>query len=185
MQKVSNDIRTNAEQTSSLNATTDAIKHTELGNIVNFTRRNLNNIMIIKKDGTKEKYNVQKVVDAITKSATRMLVKFSDKEIKDICAYVNKSVLDMDSDNVEILLTVDSNKWEDTEIFRFYRTTGSVGELYVRDFQAKVSDTKADRGICFTAGVYTEEGRKYAEGRPIDLIQKDGLIKLLKKVDSI
>ena len=87
--------------------------------------------------------------------------------------------------NILIYSKLDSNKWEDTEIFRFYRTTGSVGELYVRDFQAKVSDTKADRGICFTAGVYTEEGRKYAEGRPIDLIQKDGLIKLLKKVDSI
>ena len=102
MQKVSNDIRTNANQTSSPAATTDAIKH-DLGNIVNFTRRNINNIVIIKKDGTKEKYNVQKVVDAITKSATRMLVKFTDKEIKDICAYVNKSVLDMDSDSIEIL----------------------------------------------------------------------------------
>lgn len=86
-------------------------------------------------------------------------------------------------DHVEILLNVDSSKWEDTEIFRFYRTTGAVGELYVRDFQAKVSDSKADRGICFTAGNFSEEGRKYAEGRPIDLVQKEGLIKLLKKVD--
>ncbi|MCR5172985.1 MAG: tetratricopeptide repeat protein [Treponema sp.] len=109
---------------------------------------------------------------------------------KIVLVYYPRSVvkiqdISVQPDNVEILLTVDSNKWEDTEIFRFYRTTGSVGELYVRDFQAKVSDTKADRGICFTAGAYTEEGRKYAEGRPIDLVQKDGLIKLLKKVDSI
>ena len=80
-------------------------------------------------------------------------------------------------------MNVDSNKWEDTEIFRFYRTTGSIGELYVRDFQAKVNESKADRGICFTAGTFSEEAKKYAEGRPIDLILKEGLIKLLKKVD--
>ena len=100
-------------------------------------------------------------------------------------ALVKIQDISVQPDNVEILLNVDSNKWEDTEIFRFYRTTGAVGELYVRDFQAKVSDTKADRGICFTAGIFSEEARKYSEGRPIDLVQKDGLIKLLKKVDAI
>lgn len=86
-------------------------------------------------------------------------------------------------DCVEILLTNESGKWENTEVFRFYRAQGSVGELFIRDFQAKVSDSKADRGICFTAGSFSEEARKYAEGRPIDLIQKEGLVKLLKRVD--
>ena len=103
-------------------------------------------------------------------------------------AYYSRAVakiqdISVEQDHVEIQLTVDTSRWEDTEIFRFYRTTGSIGELYVRDFQAKVSESKADRGICFTAGTYTEEALKYAEGRPIDLITKDGLVKLLKKVD--
>ena len=101
MQKVSSDIGQTVQQQQSV--VTDAIKHAENPtNIVNFTRKNLNNITIVKKDGTKEKYNIEKVVQAIKKSATRMLVTFSDKEIKDICTYVNKSVLDMDSDSVEI-----------------------------------------------------------------------------------
>ena len=82
----------------------DAIKNSEnFVNVLNFSRRNLNNITIIKKDGTKEKYNIQKVIDAIKKSATRMLVEFSDKEIKDICSFVNKAVLDMNKDDVEII----------------------------------------------------------------------------------
>ncbi|MGI5058788.1 tetratricopeptide repeat protein [Treponema pectinovorum] len=107
---------------------------------------------------------------------------------KVVMVYYTKSIvkiqdISVQSDHVEILLTVDSGKWENTEIFRFYRTTGSIGELYVRDFQSKVSDSKADRGICFTAGIFSEEAKKYSEGRPIDLIQKDGLIKILKKVD--
>ncbi len=108
---------------------------------------------------------------------------------KIVMAYYPRAIvkiqdISVQPDNVEILLNVDTSKWEDTEIFRFYRTNGSVGELYVRDFQAKVSDSKADRGICFTAGSFSEEGRKYAEGRPIDLVQKEGLVKLLKKVDA-
>ena len=79
MQKISNDINVANTQASN-QPVTDAIKHGENPvNIINFTRRNLNNICIIKKDGTKEKYNVEKVVDAIKKSATRMLVTFSEK----------------------------------------------------------------------------------------------------------
>ena len=102
MQKVTNDIR-NASKQESHSPVSDAIKNSEnLINVFNFSRRNLNNLTIIKKDGTKEKYNIQKVIDAIKKSATRMLVEFSEKQIKDICTFVNKSVLDMDKDNVEI-----------------------------------------------------------------------------------
>ena len=83
---------------------------------------------------------------------------------------------------VEILAVVETPKWEDTEIFRFYRTAGSVGEMPVREFHAKVSDSKADRGICFTAGAYTDTAKKYIEGRPVDIVDKLGLIKILKKL---
>ena len=103
MQKISNDINTQVKSQSH-SVVSDAIKagNENLVNIINFSRRNLNNIVIIKKDGTKEKYNIEKVVEAIKKSATRMLVEFTDKEIRDICNFVNKSVLDMNKDSVEI-----------------------------------------------------------------------------------
>ncbi len=104
MQKISNDINLKQEQLQSHLPVSDAIKNSSenLINIINFSRRNLNSIIIVKKDGTKEKYNIEKVVEAIKKSATRMLVEFSDKEIKDICNFVNKSVLEMNKDEVEI-----------------------------------------------------------------------------------
>jgi tetratricopeptide (TPR) repeat protein len=85
--------------------------------------------------------------------------------------------------SIEILCDVESAKWEDTEIFRFYRTTGAIGELYVRDFHSKIRDSKCDRGICITAGSFTDEAKKYTEGRPIDLIEKKRLIEILRKVD--
>ena len=63
---------------------------------------NLNNIKIIKKDETKEDYNIQKVVSAIKKSAARMTVEFSEDEIQEICDYVNKSVLETRQSEIEI-----------------------------------------------------------------------------------
>ena len=83
----------------------------------------------------------------------------------------------------EITAVVENTKWEDTELFRFYRTSGSVGELYVRDFHSKVRDSKVDKGVCFIAGVYTDEAQRYAEGRPIDLVDKASLTRVLKQID--
>ncbi len=57
---------------------------------------------VIKKDGTKEAYNVQKVVTAVNKSAFRALVKFSDEDIQFICDFVNKKVAAMNKDFISI-----------------------------------------------------------------------------------
>ncbi|MDY4209851.1 MAG: tetratricopeptide repeat protein [Treponema sp.] len=86
------------------------------------------------------------------------------------------------SDSVEILCEVENSKWEDKELFRFYRNTGSIGELFIRDFHAKIRDTKCDKGFCITSGVFSEEAHKYIDGRPIDLIEKPQLMKLLKVI---
>ena len=42
-------------------------------------------IKVIKKDGTREDFNVQKVVAAVGKSAERAMIRFSDGEIQFIC----------------------------------------------------------------------------------------------------
>lgn len=59
-------------------------------------------IKIIKKDGTEEDYNVQKVVAAVSKSATRALITFTDEDIKKICTFVDSRVLNMKKDNIHI-----------------------------------------------------------------------------------
>ena len=40
---------------------------------------------VVKKDGTLEDFNVQKVVDAVNKSACRVLINFTEEEEKFIC----------------------------------------------------------------------------------------------------
>ena len=59
-------------------------------------------IYVIKKDGSKEFFNVQKVITAVGKSAYRALTKFSDDDKRHICAYVVSKVDEMDTDEVPI-----------------------------------------------------------------------------------
>ena len=47
------------------------------------------NVRVIKKDGSLEAFNVQKVIDAVGKSAYRALTKFTDEEKKHICQYLS------------------------------------------------------------------------------------------------
>ncbi|MCR5278264.1 MAG: anaerobic ribonucleoside-triphosphate reductase [Lachnospiraceae bacterium] len=57
---------------------------------------------VIKKDGSKELFNVQKVINAIAKSAYRALTKFTPEENEKICKYVIERVEEMGLDEVPI-----------------------------------------------------------------------------------
>lgn len=57
---------------------------------------------VVKKDNTKEPFNVQKVVIAVNKSAFRALVKFTDKEIDFICRFVQDEARKMGKEEIEI-----------------------------------------------------------------------------------
>ena len=59
-------------------------------------------VKMIKKDGTFEEFNVQKVVDAVGKSAYRALTKFSIDEKKFICQKVVDRVNELDVDEIPI-----------------------------------------------------------------------------------
>ena len=52
----------------------------------------LGNVHVIKKDGTKETFDASKIVNAISKSATRVLVKLTDEEVKNICDFVELNI---------------------------------------------------------------------------------------------
>ena len=59
-------------------------------------------IVVIKKDGSTEDFNVQKVVDAVGKSAYRALTKFTDEEKEEICLYVIAKVDELGQDSIPI-----------------------------------------------------------------------------------
>lgn len=97
-------------------------------------------------------------------------------------SFVKITDVEVQQDTVEILCEIETAKWEDTELFRFYKNASTLGELTIRNFHAKVRDRKVDRGFCITPGAFSEEAHKYVEGRPVDLVEKEQLMRLLKKV---
>ena len=52
-------------------------------------------IKVIKKDGTREDFNVQKVVIAVNKSANRAMIQFSEAETQFICRFVEEKAEDL------------------------------------------------------------------------------------------
>ena len=57
---------------------------------------------VVKKDGTLEPFNVQKVVDAVGKSATRVMVKFTPEQEQFICQFVEERVEELGLEKIEI-----------------------------------------------------------------------------------
>ena len=87
------------------------------------------------------------------------------------------------NDWADILTEVETSKWQDIILFRFIRSTGTVGELTVRDFHARLKDVKAGKGYCVSAGTFSEEAKRFVEARLLDLLDKDSLQKVLNSID--
>jgi tetratricopeptide (TPR) repeat protein len=88
------------------------------------------------------------------------------------------------NDYADILAEIETSKWSDLILFRFIRSQGTVGELSVRDFHARVKDVKAGKGYCITAGLFSDEAKRFVEARLIDLIDKQSLMKTLNSIDA-
>lgn len=63
---------------------------------------NSREFFVIKKDGTKEKFDINKVINAVKKSALRVLIDFTPEQIKEICSIVEKEVETAGKDEVYI-----------------------------------------------------------------------------------
>lgn len=54
--------------------------------------KNMENVFIIKKDGTLEAYDSRKIIAAITKSANRVMYTFTQEEYSDVCKWVEDHI---------------------------------------------------------------------------------------------
>ena len=57
---------------------------------------------VVKKDGTREVFDVQKIVKAVNKSAARILYKFQDQEVEFICGYAREKAQSLDTNEISI-----------------------------------------------------------------------------------
>jgi len=87
------------------------------------------------------------------------------------------------NDYADITCEVSTSKWDDTIVFRFLRSGGQVGELFLRDMQVRLKEMHAGRGFCVTAGSFTPTAKQFVEARLIDLIEKDALLKAMSTMN--
>ena len=57
---------------------------------------------VVKKDGTKEDFDVQKIVRAVNKSASRIMYNFKEDEVKFICRYAQEKADSLDKEEISI-----------------------------------------------------------------------------------
>ena len=110
MQNSLNKERNIVEFTSPTKVTTDVIKGSTISPMSKIIEPKtaqikplkLNCIYVVKKDGTKEEFDNNKIINAVKKSATRMLVEFTDVELKEICDFVDENIVRMNKQEVTI-----------------------------------------------------------------------------------
>lgn len=125
--------------------------------------------------------NLQTYLMAGTSDFVALCRKFISTYYKD--SFVKVEDVQVASESVEIICAIETPKWEARHIFRFYRTQNIIGDINVRDFHSRLRDTKCDNGMCVTMGSFSESAHKYIEGRPVDLIEKEELVKILKRIN--
>ena len=86
------------------------------------------------------------------------------------------------ADYTDIVAEIDTARFSDTVIFRFFRSQGTVGELILRELHARLKEVKGGTGICMSAGSFTEEAVRFSEGRPLDLYDKTRLSGVLNSL---
>ena len=52
----------------------------------------------------------------------------------------------------------------------------------LRDFHARLKELRAGRGVCLAAGSFSKQAAAFVEARLIDLVEKEGLLKLFRHI---
>ena len=116
--------------------------------------------------------------DFVTLCRKVALAYFPRAKVKIVDISINKN------EWADILAEVETRKWSDVVLFRFIRTSGTVGVLTLRDFHSRIKEVKAGKGYCLTTGGFSDEAKKFVVARLIDLVEKDRIGKILDSVDA-
>lgn len=78
-------------------------------------------------------------------------------------------------------------QWRNTKklphLVNFYRITENMDQNQVREFHEQMQKMKASRGVMVSSSLFTRAAQEFVESRPIELMGKDKLQKLLEKAD--
>jgi len=84
--------------------------------------------------------------------------------------------------SLEILSEVTSGNFIETYFFVFMRSTTSIGDMALRTMYNNLKEKKADKGICITAGTFTDSAKEFVESRMLKIVEREKLMEILNKI---
>lgn len=84
--------------------------------------------------------------------------------------------------SLEILTEVTSGNFIEQNLFIFLRSSTTVGDITIREHYNNLKEKKVDKGICITAGNFSDSVKDFVESRMIKLFEKDQLVEILNKL---
>ncbi len=110
---------------------------------------------------------------------------------KNIVQFFGFTVLDMNHKNsniIDVIATESESKWRNTRkikrFIKFVRTNDIVGDSLVREVVDLMKENGASKSMLVISNKFSRQATDYATTRPIDLIDKDGMSKLLKRIEK-
>ncbi len=121
----------------------------------------------------------------------------SNDHFVEICRQVVQQSMNLNPRDVEeipsgcliIAVESDSGKWRNTrkmpQMIKFLRIPEMVEEATLRGTQEEMKKQGLTRATVITSSSFSRSAQEFAENRPINLISKDQLQEILKKVDTL
>ncbi len=114
-----------------------------------------------------------------------------EKLCKAIISYFELSIVDIQilksGLEAHIVATEDKGKWRNTKksnrSIYIFRTNDSITENKLRDLHEKMREKSTMRALCITTGDYATSAETFAQSRPIELLDRRGLAKILKQIN--
>jgi tetratricopeptide (TPR) repeat protein len=86
--------------------------------------------------------------------------------------------------SMEVFTEVTSGNFIEQYFFVFMRSVTTIGEFPLRNIYNRIKENKADKGICITAGNFSETAHDFVESRMLELVEKEKLITILREISK-
>ncbi len=86
--------------------------------------------------------------------------------------------------SLEILAEVSSGNFIELNLFVFLRSATTIGDMAIREHYNTLKEKKADKGICITAGNFSDSVKSFVESRMMKLIERDQLVDVLENINN-
>lgn len=86
--------------------------------------------------------------------------------------------------SLQILAEVTSGNFIEQNLFVFLRSATTIGDVTIREHYNILKEKKADKGICITAGNFSDSVKQFIESRMIKLIEREQLMEILDNISK-